>query len=400
MTTMDFVTPEQHEALAGRVTVLEGGGAAGLGDAVLLGGQSNQSGRGTLPSALVGVPAVRMLGNDYVIKQAAEPVDSETGQLDAISLDAAANKHGKNLQMGLSVNAATGRPVLLIPAALGGVTTAQWAPSSPNPFNRGTLHGSMLHRAAFAESAGYVPRWLDWIQGEQDASNGVPAATFISNTRAIWDAVRAQYPGLPVLYAQLGARNGADSGQYWAIREAQRLMGNGSGDAAAVRGAWMVVMHDLPLIDVVHLNTAGYLELGKRFALMARQRVYGQAVDGMGPRLRTDVAPLVRNGGTISVRCTQPVTSHATYDHYFSVQDGATMHTLTSGGITSISRDGGDQSVINLTLAAAPAGAVTVHYQPPDGRAAGVWMANVVRGQSVPEGLTYGLPLPAFSVTV
>ena len=43
---------------------------------LLIAGQSNASSRGLLENVESSIPQVRMLGNDYVWKQAAEPTDS------------------------------------------------------------------------------------------------------------------------------------------------------------------------------------------------------------------------------------------------------------------------------------------------------------------------------------
>jgi hypothetical protein len=46
----------------------------------------------------------------------------------------------------------------------------------------------------------------------------------------------------------------------------------------------MVVAVDLPLGDHVHLNRVGVDTLGTRYALATRQHVYGESVNGTGPR--------------------------------------------------------------------------------------------------------------------
>jgi hypothetical protein len=393
---LDFVTPEQHEALGARVVVLESGGVGG-GDAILSAGQSNESGRGSLSGAVVGIPQVQLLGNDYVIRQAAEPVDDPTGQLDTVSIDTGGTPagHSSLLKMAVDLSAARRGGLLIVPAAKGGSTTAQWLPTA-NPLNRATLFGSAVYRALTARNAGYTLRAVTWFQGENNAVDAGLTASFAADTQAIWAGFR-QHLGtyLPVHFTQL-AIHGQTQYQagYQSVREAQRRLEDGSGDSTSVPFARLNVAHDLPMnSDIVHLDQAGQIELGKRRALAMLQHTYRvPGVDGTGPRLVSVTRP---TSTTVKVKTTQMInTAVGNYDGYFKVFDGASAAT-----ISSVQRDPADNTAVLITLSAAPAGAVSVEYSPPI-RAAGVWAVNCVRSATVQPGLTYALPLPAFSVTI
>ena len=136
----------------------------------------------------------------------------------------------------------------------------------------------------------------------------------------------------------------------------------------------MVVAFDLPLGDGLHLSGEAKRILGLRFALAMRQHVYGEAVDGTGPRL-VSVSLSVQEQPVIRVTFTQiinlPVNA---YDDQFRVTD--------------FSRTA-DARSIDLKLQRPAVAPVRLSYGEPASTANLLYLTNVVRNLE-------GLPAPAF----
>ena len=401
---------------------------------VLVAGQSNAVGKG-LPfsPAEQGIPEVRMLGNDYLWKEAAEPLDSAQGQLDAVSIDNITD-HSFGVRLGKDLFAASGRFSYLIPSALGGTRVSQWAAAS-NPLDRTTLFGSANYRAQtsaglvgnpasgnqFAAEGGPVTV-LAWYQGESDSRSDPDRQDFIQNTNAVMNAFTAQL-GVPVIYVQLaahGRKTGAsdaealeDNLEHQDIGERQRRMETGAVQFTSAvdpplssvtprQDFYMVVTNDLPLSDHIHLSAEGQRLLGDRIALAIREHVLGENVDGTGPRL----VSVSRTGKVIRVKTTRTITQDSgnDYEGFFTVFDGPPAgsnidnppaYGLNTIAIQDVSRDPVDDTVIMITLQSTPSGTAYVRYMPPPFRPFSSTsslppLANVVKGAAS------GLPLPSF----
>ena len=87
----------------------------------LAAGQSNAVGLGAPMDGWPETPSdtVRMLGNDYRWRDATEPLDDATGQLDSISSDGTFVGYSFGTRLGHLLRDATGFPTYLIPAAKG-----------------------------------------------------------------------------------------------------------------------------------------------------------------------------------------------------------------------------------------------------------------------------------------
>ena len=373
---------------AGEVRVLVGN------ITLLIAGQSNASGYGyPLDNKENGIPQVRMLGNDYVWKQAEEPLDDPTGQRDSISKDSSSVGHSFGVRLGKQLAEATDRYVYLIPSARGSSSTGDWLPPSER-LDVTTLFGSANYRAQTSSGQVKDPAGAEggpvtaiiWYQGESDRHGNQDG--FIRQTNTIMEAFRQELHKPPVIYVQLGVRlkeadesNDTPNKEYQGIRERQRLMETGSGTPDARSDFYMVVAHDLPMSDRRHLSAEGQRILGDRIALAYREHVLGENVDGTGPRLSR-----VRFDGskTVTVETTQPINDHSSYDNYFQVYvDGSTV------SISDIRRDPSNNRAVRLTLRNNASGTVTVEYGPPPERSYHVRMNNVVQNDA-------GLPLPAF----
>ncbi len=353
---------------------------------LLIAGQSNASGRGLLTGD-VGIPEVRMLGNDYVWKEAREPLDSSQGQLDLVSLDESAGT-SFGLTLGKSLFRETQRPVYLIPSAKGQTSSSEWLPDN-NLLNRSTLLGSTVYRAKV--SAGQVASDLPnegrevsaviWFQGENDANSPEGVALYQANTETIFKTFKEEL-NAPIIYAQIGDRiYGSSQQRAQMIRELQRQLETDYG-LNSIANAYMVVTHDLPLKDNVHLSSEGQHILGERIALAYREHILGEAINGTGPRLLN----ITQEGPIIKVRLTRPINHHASYEDYFNVFiNGLAVD------IQSLGRDPNDSTSILITLEDIPltASSVSISYTPTGNRSLNTQLMNVVKDQD-------GLPLPAF----
>jgi len=171
----------------------------------------------------------------------------------------------------------TGVPVGVIPCARGGTSLEEWNPNRKEEGGR-SLYGAMLRRAA---AAGGRVRGVVWYQGESDTGKPEVSGSYLSRFRDFVAAVRSDLgsPDLCFLYVQLGRFIFGGSGDGWdTVREAQRLAEPQLGRAAVAPAL------DAPLVDAIHLDTAGQMRLGRRLARHAAREVFGREVR-RGPRL-------------------------------------------------------------------------------------------------------------------
>lgn len=155
-----------------------------VGDIFAIAGQSNASGRATNnqtynSATLFGA----MFGNDYAWKQLADPTDSNAGQVDAVSSETGTRGSIWPI-IADSIAANQGVPVAIVPCSKGGTDITQWLPDTDH-YDRTTLYGSMATRIY---SVGGV-RAVLWWQGENDAVDGMSAATYNGHLDTIADAL-------------------------------------------------------------------------------------------------------------------------------------------------------------------------------------------------------------------
>ena len=414
--TFTLTATDDRGTTARNVTVTVGDDAPPSADGIitlLIAGQSNASSRAELVNVESPNPQVRMLGNDYLWKQATEPTDSNRDQVDRVSRDNGSGfdfgaGHSFGVKLGKELTDITGEPVYLIQASKGGscVDTKGCASGSWQPadvLDRTTLFGSANYRAQVsagkvsnppASAEGGDVTGIVWYQGESDQNN----SGFIRDTNTVMDAFMAQLDrpgdgirGVPVIYVQLAKRLESDekNRSYQGVREKQRQMETGHGSAAR-DNYYMVVSHDLPMDERNHLSAEGQKLLGERIALAYREHVLGEEIDGTGLRLDT----LRREGRTVRVKTTQTVNSSSAYEGYFTVTVAGDERTL-GNGISQIRRDPSDNKTVRIILDEEPAeGAlVSVRYMPPNPTPSSyptAQLSDVVKSQAS------GLPLPAF----
>ena len=376
----------------------------------VIAGQSNASGhRASLAEKEAPDPRVTMFGNDYRWKQACEPIDDATGQLDEVSSDQAYVNdkvgHSFALKAAKELAGAGVKAVRLIPCAKGGSSIAQWRRGA-DPLDRFTLFGSLNARVKQASPEGVTAVW--WHQGESEVSHDL--TQYIGDQAALVGEFRGVMgERLPIIYAQLAKIGLGQPPASHRIMEAQRRLETGSGYDCELPRYHMVVTFDLPLAaDALHLTAESQKELGRRFALATRQHVYGEKIDGAGPRL----VALYHNAGAndqVKVVFNQPINAgERNYDDQFRAyqtnqiaawndqpwlqktmkMDAAGLKALT---IVSAVRDPNDDHAVRLTMSEKPTGLVLVSYGSVTLAATNQWLRGVIKGAN-------DLPAPAFGL--
>lgn len=357
----------------------------------IIAGQSNASGRGEL-NENTERPHARILlfGNDYQWKVAYEPVDDPSGQLDSVSDDGDVITEIKGHSFGLRASrellGSGTRFIRLIPCPRGATNISHWRRPA-DPFDRSTLFGSCNYRR-FLATPGGEPTALWWYQGEREAGTAALRDAFIANHTVLMDEFRSEMgTDMPIVYVQLAKISGSSNTNHQIIGEKQRRLETGSGYPEALERHFMVVAFDLPMTDGVHIDQAAQKELGRRIGLATRQHIFGEEIDGTGPRLLLE-SPLIHPGGEkrlIAIRFNQPINESTNkYDGQFRVFDGG-AEVLPF----SIGRDPSDDSQVLIELASEAGGLVTVSYGdvPPAGLH--IPLPEVVKGAN-------DLPAPRF----
>ena len=386
---------------------------------LLVAGQSNASGRGAPVDGWLHVDdgSVRMFGNDYLWRNASEPLDDTTNQVDEVSEEENAVRYSFGTRLGELLVEGTGFDTYLIPAAKGGVSVIEWSPAAS--LDRRTLYGSAHFRSLvsaalrsnpvgsqpFPSEAGPVSAVV-WYQGESDASTKSLRDNFVRRTNEVMNAFATDL-GAPTIYVQLASQHDEHNNlKAHAVAELQRRMETGSGHAEARPGFHMVVAFDLPRSDSIHLSAFGQRLLAERIDRAFRQHVLGEEIDGTGPRLRS----ITHSGRRIWLHTDDALAAEQLDPKLFTVFDGPPgdisdleTYGMNSIAIASVERDPADSRAVLITLSSAPSNVPLVRYMaepnllPDSGnRNTGspeVW--KIVASGTVRSSGS-GLPLPAF----
>lgn len=185
----------------------------GVGDVFVIAGQSNASGRGSgLFASEHAYLKGSLFGNDYAWHELADPTDSSSGQVDAISADPDAGGSAWAL-LGTHIMNARSIPVAFVPAARGGSSIQDWMPRA-NAFNRASLYGSMAHRTRLTGAKAVL-----WWQGETDALHGMSQAEYAAQLGRLANAIRRDL-GIPLVPALIHNSMGIPDENEAAIRQA------------------------------------------------------------------------------------------------------------------------------------------------------------------------------------
>ncbi len=157
----------------------------GIGDIYIIAGQSNASGRGDNNQVYShGSLKATLFGNDYTWKELSDPSDDNTDQVDTVSSDGSGGSYW--LPLATSIMADQSVPVAFVPCAKGGTSITEWQAGADHS-DRTTLYGSMNYRIA---QIGDVKAVL-WHQGERDADDGMPEATYNTYLDALANDIQA-----------------------------------------------------------------------------------------------------------------------------------------------------------------------------------------------------------------
>lgn len=383
-------------------------------DYFMIVGQSNAVGVGLWDGPEMGLPRIGMFCNDYVWRQAYEPTDDRRDQVDTISQDNASIVPGVGqLCHSAWLRAARkvcepdpSRKVALIPCAKG--STVFQSTNYPNeswhvpsdPLDRTTLFGSALYRAKVAATRGARLKGI-WFNGHESSvsinyggGGENLMATFKADMQAWINAWRYHLQAdIPIILGQLVT---SDTGtaitptsathvsatdtwlNYHLGREYARQI------EAENTNVKLVVWNDQALnaADPYHINRAGQDTVGDRVALATRELIYGESVNGTGPR---PVSCSVLDANTVELVLSKDIqaSTGGTYDGQFRVF-------TDSGHVVVSAADRIGDSVIWIVTSTSISGAayVDVTY--------GQHKRNTLLTDQVKD--SDGMPLPGFTL--
>ncbi len=267
------------------------------GDVWILAGQSNMQGAGRTPDTLVN-PEIWMMNMDDLWSTARSPIHRifeakapayamafhELNSNSGTSIESTMELFKKRASMSGKIPIGgtgpglffarhllenTGRPMGLIPCALGGSTIDQWDPNHI-PSGDSCLYGAMINRAQ--STGGDQIKGMVWAQGESEAILGQPE-TYEAKLLQFIDATRRdlEKPDLPILIVQIGRliTHNPEMARNWeAIREIQRQVVRKRSNLYLTTGI------DLELDDVAHYSTPSNQVLGNRLGEIALTHIY------------------------------------------------------------------------------------------------------------------------------
>ena len=240
--------------------------SSGVVDIFGVAGQSNGSCRGLmseLPSSFPYANRTKLFTNAWTWADGYEPMDDETGQIDAVSIDTQIDK--ASFGMSFSSTLASLRSpntIGLVPCAKGSTgLIADWQRN----LSRSTLYGSMIARLKAARAFGTV-KGLIWYQGEHEANSertalaNSDAADFLDWMQDVCDDMDDQ--DLKFIVTELGPNPGGFDNWSTVQAQQQSLDGARSGNVACVSAADLTGKPG----DEIHIDTASLITLGQRYA--------------------------------------------------------------------------------------------------------------------------------------
>ena len=231
------------------------------GDLWILSGQSNACGRGLLPGP---DPQPRALMFDKTVGKFVTAEDPLPGML--------TTGVGPWVAAAQLVAAELNLPVRMCGYANGGKSIVFWHPGQPG------------YKGLFPaiKEAGQQADVFLWYQGENDCAGRLSIAEYLKELTEHVGRVReaAGNPQMLAVIIQLGPSLREGRSGYMSIREAQRQFVLSDGNAVLVPALGRT------LKDSVHLDTAGYRELGREIGLaVLKVRHQKPAEDWPGPVL-------------------------------------------------------------------------------------------------------------------
>ena len=241
-------------------------------DLWILSGQSNACGRAKLPGP---EPIERVLHWNPTTSEFAVAQDPLPGM----------GTEGTGPWVAAAQEAARGGvPVKMVGFASGGKPISYWHPGQSGD------KGLMLRIAKAGQGAGVFL----WYQGESNTGDPQQVATYASELKMLVARVRRQAGNekMTAVIVQLGAFTRDEERDFPGLREAQRQFVIADGNALLVPALGR------PLKDTVHLNNAGYRELGREIGrAVLRVRHERSNVNWPGPVL--DDAAISADGKSV-----------------------------------------------------------------------------------------------------
>lgn len=345
----------------------------GIGDIFVSAGQSNGSGRGLNPQTYSN-PTLKasLFGNDDVWKELADPTDSNTNQVDSVSLEVPGVEGGSVWPL-IATNylADQNVPVAFIPTTKGGTSITQWQPNSSNHGDVTTLYGSMYRRI---NAVGGVKAVLFW-QGENDM--GTSRATYLSKVTSLANAIYSDF-GVKTVVAQIGPYNNQTATNIDNVRLAQIDAWNAGGNILPGPSLYDIQITDLTYY--VHFRTdAEVAAAATRWWAAIKKDLYS-GTDGRGPILTSAKYNSTKTQIKLTFSDDTLPLLPASNLAGFTVKDNG-----ISASISSITRIANNKLQINLASAAS--GTITIS----------LGSGNVGEGVSVPtDSSTYNLPAEIF----
>jgi carbohydrate esterase-like sialic acid-specific acetylesterase len=328
---------------------------------LILGGQSNMSGRGTV----VTTPAEDKLVGAYSYTKAEEfriatiPEHSIVNRPVATSPDESTlttPQHGFALRTAKKLKTDSAKNVLLVPCAIGSTSMSQWAKPATKR-DRTSLFGAMDYRYSVAAAKAGTPVFV-WYGHEANAgsvtgdfTNGGINTTYQTAWNTLVSELRTEIANAPIIFCQLASDDTlADAERQAQAGEAQRQL------ELSVANSFMVVTHDVQRnasTDDIHVSREGFDVVADRVALAIREHILGEPVNGTGPR----IVAATKSGAVVTLTCNKAINASATnYGTLFRVYAGGVEQTVTSAVRNA------DTTKIDITCSIPLVGSVTLTY--------------------------------------
>tara|TARA_B100000614_G_scaffold139631_1_gene124122 strand:- start:8162 stop:10687 length:2526 start_codon:yes stop_codon:yes gene_type:complete len=309
-----------------------------VGDVFVLAGQSQMRSQGenfqTYNRSTNGTRAV-LLGNDDVWKEASDPIDDNTNQVDDVSNDELLGRDpaGGSWMMRFCDNWLSEHdvPIAMIMCALGGTSQSDWQKTSSTTYNGINLYQSMTRRIGIAHGC----RMVFFQQGELDASIGTSSSQYQALYNALIDDIKADFD-LDTLIIPLGDIDAAgyDPTDVATIRAAQILVAQNNNNAEITDPLTGI---PVSLTDGIHFETDAALQAVADVVYNSYSTLFDieLAPAATGPIASAGPDQSVAAGVTVTLDFTGSTAGDAAIVSYALAQDSGDTVTVDSSTPTA-----------------------------------------------------------------
>tara|TARA_B100000519_G_scaffold95669_1_gene83137 strand:- start:2794 stop:4863 length:2070 start_codon:yes stop_codon:yes gene_type:complete len=309
-----------------------------VGDVFVLAGQSQMRSQGenfqTYNRSTNGTRAV-LLGNDDVWKEASDPIDDNTNQVDGVSNDELLGRDaaGGSWMMRFCDNWLSEHdvPIAMIMCALGGTSQSDWQKTSSTTYNGINLYQSMTRRIGIAHGC----RMVFFQQGELDAGTGTSSAQYQALYNALINDIKADF-GLDTLIIPLGDIDAAgyDPTDVATIRAAQILVAQNNNNAEITNPLTGI---PVSLTDGIHFETDAALQAVADVVYNSYSTLFDieLAPAATGPIASAGPDQSVAAGVTVTLDFTGSTAGDAAIVSYALAQDSGDTVTVDSSTPTA-----------------------------------------------------------------